>query len=364
MRTRERKRNEKMSGVTKVVITESAEQLKQLMNQQFQARSKERLQALYWLKTGHCRQIVEIAALLGRSRSTIHRWFQTYQKGGLAQLIGPGKKPGRKPHIPNWAIAKLEKRLQQPRGFNSYGEIQQWLESESGVKVKYHVVHELVRYRLGAKRKRPRPRRYNQDLKSVEDFPEQLGEKLLLLVDHLPTKSKIRYWCEDESRFGLKTIERMKITAKGVQPSGISQWVFQTFWLYGLVEPASGESFMWEYSHLDSVCFEAFLANFSEQYPEQIHMIQLDNSGAHTAANLDIPENIQLWFQPPYAPELNPIERLWRYIKDKLAWQLWSDLAALRQEVEYHLSKLTKSIVASVTGWDFILDALSVSGIF
>lgn len=353
-----------MSGVTKVVITESGDQLKEQMNQQFQAREKERLQALYWLKSGQCQQIIEIAALLGRSRSTIHRWFQAYQQGGLAKLIGPGKKPGRKPQIPDWAIAKLEKRLQQPRGFNSYGEIQQWLESECGIRVKYHVVHKLVRYGLGGKRKRPRPGHHNQDKEAVEDFPEQLGKDLLLLVDHLPTRSKIGYWCEDESRFGLKTIERTKITAKGVQPMGISQWVFQSFWLYGLVEPASGESFLWEFSHLDSVGFESFLAYFSEQYPQELHIIQLDNSGAHTAANLNIPENIQLWFQPPYAPELNPIERLWKFIKDKLAWQLWTDLAALRQELEFHLGQLTKPIIASLTGWDFILDALCVSGIF
>lgn len=110
----------------------------------------ERLQALYLLKSGKCQQIIEIAEILGRSRSTIHRWLHTYEQGGLAQLIGPGKKPGRKRLVPNWARAKLEKRLQQPRGFNSYREIQQWLESECGIKVKYHVVHELVRYRLGA----------------------------------------------------------------------------------------------------------------------------------------------------------------------------------------------------------------------
>ena len=264
-----------MSGVTKVVITESAEQLKQLMNQQFQARSKERLQALYWLKTGHCRQIVEIAALLGRSRSTIHRWFQTYQKGGLAQLIGLGNKPGRKRLVPDWAVAKLEKRLQQPRGFKSYRELQQWLESECGIKVRYHVVHELVRYRLGAKRKKPRPLRHNQDLEAVEDFPEQLTQDLLLLVADLPTTSKIRYWCEDESRFGLKTIERTKITAKGVQPVGVSQWVFKTVWLDGIVERVSGEYVLWEVSHLDSVCFEAFLNYFSQQYPDEMHIIQL-----------------------------------------------------------------------------------------
>ena len=77
-----------------------------------------------------------------------------------------------------------------------------------------------------------------------------------------------------------------------------------------------------------------------------------------------IPDNIQLLFQPPYSPELNPIERLWQFIKDKLAWQLWTDLEQLISEVEFHIRQLTQPIVASLTGWDSILDALSVSGIF
>jgi putative transposase len=41
---------------------------------------------------------------------------------------------------------------------------------------------------------------------------------------------------------------------------------------------------------------------------------QVDNSGAHTCHQINLPDNIQLLFQPPYAPELNPIERLWKFI--------------------------------------------------
>ena len=36
----------------------------------------------------------------------------------------------------------------------------------------------------------------------------------------------------------------------------------------------------------------------------------------------------------------------------------------LISEVEFHIRQLTPPIVASLTGWDSILDALSVSGIF
>ncbi|MGK7899353.1 MAG: transposase [Xenococcus sp. (in: cyanobacteria)] len=69
-------------------------------------------------------------------------------------------------------------------------------------------------------------------------------------------------------------------------------------------------------------------------------------------------------FQPSYSPELNPIERLWGFLKDKLAWQLCNSLEELISEVECKIRQLTQPIVASVTGLDFIYDALSVSGIF
>ncbi len=60
---------------------------------------------------------------------------------------------------------------------------------------------------------------------------------------------QIRYWCQDESRFGLKTMAGRKITLKGVKPIGIEDWKFDYFWLYALVEPLSGESFFWEFCH-------------------------------------------------------------------------------------------------------------------
>jgi len=47
----------------------------------------------------------------------------------------------------------------------------------------------------------------------------------------------IRYGCQDETRLGLKTIERKQITACGVKPLGKVQWEFVAYYLYGIVEP-------------------------------------------------------------------------------------------------------------------------------
>jgi hypothetical protein len=50
-------------------------------------------------------------------------------------------------------------------------------------------------------------------------------------------------------------------------------------------------------------------------------------------------------------------------IKKQLKWDLFDHLEQLRQKLSQVLLKLTSSKIASVTGWDFILEALSVANI-
>ena len=68
-----------------------------------------------------------------------------------------------------------------------------------------------------------------------------------------------------------------------------------------------------------------------------------------------------LLFQPAYSPEVNPIERLWGYLKEQLKWLRFEQIEELRESVRKELKKLTKEIIASLTGWEFILDGLSVA---
>ena len=63
---------------------------------------------------------------------------------------------------------------------------------------------------------------------------------------------KVRYWSQDESRMGLHTIQRRKLTGYGIKPQGKVQWDFTYLWLYGAVEALSGASFFYEFTHLDT----------------------------------------------------------------------------------------------------------------
>ncbi len=50
--------------------------------------------------------------------------------------------------------------------------------------------------------------------------------------------------------------------------------------------------------------------------PRRHVVLVLDNVGWHGSKRLQVPENITLLPLPPYCPELNPIERLWHWLKD------------------------------------------------
>ncbi|HEY9655580.1 MAG TPA: IS630 family transposase [Crinalium sp.] len=196
---------------------------------------------------------------------------------------------------------------------------------------------------------------------------KKLAENLALLVWYavvvLELQGPVRFFCEDETRLGLKTISGRKITAKGIKPQGKVQWQFKATYLYGIVEPATGAHFFYEFTHLNSDCFQAFLDLVSEQYKDCILIIQLDQAGAHKAKRLKLPANIILLFQPSHAPETNPIERVWQHFKLGLRWQLPKDLDELRLLMRARLETMTPTVIASLVGWNSILNALSVAGI-
>jgi hypothetical protein len=84
-------------------------------------------------------------------------------------------------------------------------------------------VHEVVRYKLKAKLKAPRPRSIKQH-KGVEEGFKKLPAWLELikkyLISPLEQRRQVRYWCKDESKFGLQTITGKLITLTGVKPVG------------------------------------------------------------------------------------------------------------------------------------------------
>jgi transposase len=156
----------------------------------------------------------------------------------------------------------------------------------------------------------------------------------------------------------LKTLTYRVITALGIKPRGLVQWPFEAFYTYGAVEPLTGESFFLIFSHLDSDCFQLFLDEFSQTYPDWLNVVHLDHGAFHKAKNLKIPEHVVLLFQPADSPDTNPIERVWQHLKKESSWVNFETLADLKENVCEQLNDLSHKIVASLAGYPFILSAL------
>ncbi len=146
-----------MANKFQAEVKESEEELKHRLHHSVTASSRERLQMLYWMKKDAIATRKELSEKLGRDESTIYRWMTRYRQGGLLSLLYVKTPPGKKSKISKEEMNRLKERLSQPQGFKSYGEIQDWIERELGLNFADKSVHKIVRYKLKAKLKTPRP---------------------------------------------------------------------------------------------------------------------------------------------------------------------------------------------------------------
>ncbi len=157
----------------------------------------------------------------------------------------------------------------------------------------------------------------------------------------------------DESRFGLLSIQRRCLTARGIKPIVPYQHRFKNFYLFGAYAPVSGDHFTLEMPYCNTDCFEAYLTAFSERRPDEFKVLILDNGAFHKAKRLNIPSNIALLFLPPYSPELNPAEQIWQYIKTRIANQIFDTLETLATTVGRIVTNLKPETIKSITNRKF-----------
>ncbi len=143
-------------------IHQSAEELKQRCKAARHPAKQQRLHALYLLASGQARSRQEVATLLGVDRNTVGRWLATYERGGLSALLAVYIPAGKRKPLTPEQLAQLQQALAQPHGFASYGAIRQWIADTFGVQLTYNAVHKLVRYKLRATLKVPRPSHIKQ----------------------------------------------------------------------------------------------------------------------------------------------------------------------------------------------------------
>ena len=133
----------------------------------------------------------------------------------------------------------------------------------------------------------------------------------------LPAGTEIELWWHDEARIGQKNRLTRRWARRGTRPSAVHDQ--RTLWatIFGAICPAKGKGAGLVLPYCDSAAMTAQLEEISHAVDPSAHAVLiLDQAGWHVSPKLRVPDNITLLFLPPRAPELNPVENIWQFMRD------------------------------------------------
>ena len=148
----------------------------------------------------------------------------------------------------------------------------------------------------------------------------------LKLPDHAKDKP-IEIWFQDEARIGQQGSLTRVWAKRGTRPRAPRDQRYKWAYIFGAVCPQRCATAALVLPAANTESMSMHLAEISRRVDANAHaMLILDGAGYHKATDLKLPDNITLVYLPPYAPELNPIENIWAYLRaNKLANTVYQD---------------------------------------
>jgi transposase len=99
-----------------------------------------------------------------------------------------------------------------------------------------------------------------------------------------------------------------------------------------------------------------YLAEMSAAFPDKEIMLIWDQAGWHKSKSLKVPKNIVLKSLPPYSPELNPVEKLWQWLKKHVCRnRLFAYMDDLMNTLAETLTKLTATRLMQLCQCSYLL---------
>lgn len=121
---------------------------------------------------------------------------------------------------------------------------------------------------------------------------------------------------QDEGRFGLLGDPRRCWAPKGVRPVVGARLVRQFTYAFSAVSPHDGVMDSLVLPFVNAETMSMFLTEVGSRHPNEFIVMVMDQAGWHIAEALEIPANMRIVFLPPYSPELNPAEHLWKSLRE------------------------------------------------
>jgi transposase len=287
---------------------------------------RERLLAVKWGLEGEL-TLEQIAARLGRARSSIQQWFDAFRRGGVEALLSLKRGKGPPSRLTAEMAQALARKLQAGECRRA-ADVHRWLLDTYGLKVQLASVYPYLKG-LGARLKVPRPCHEKHDPAAAVAFKATLHQKLASLK--VPVGQRVRLWVADEMRYGLQPVTRRVWALRNRRAVAPVHPRYQWGYVFGALQVgAEGAA---EFFYCPTVNLEgsrAFLAQVAASDPAATHVVLWDGAGFHPGdGDPGVPANVRLIALPPYSPELNPVEKLWDQLKDCLCNRVFANLESL-----------------------------------
>ena len=163
-------------------------------------------------------------------------------------------------------------------------------------------------------------------------------------------------WFQDEARIGQKGRVCHRWWLRGHRPPGLADKRFRYPSIFAAVEPATGADFCLVLPTVSTAAMRVFLQGLSASLAPDTHaVLVLDGAGWHGSRALVVPGNITLVPLPPYSPQLNPVERVWLYLRERfLSHRLHADYHAVRDAACEAWRRLTPGRLRSLTSYPWL----------
>jgi hypothetical protein len=180
-------------------------------------------------------------------------------------------------------------------------------------------------------------------------------KKTLQLLTELGNQAAKDVYFFDEGRFGLQSSLCRAWARKGSSYTVKVKQGYKNFYIYSAVAPKTGDQYSLFLPYVNTEMMQLYLDELSMYAHDQKIILIMDQAGWHKSRELIVPGNIQIWFLPPYSPELNPIERLWKRIKQNtLHNRIFNNLKQLETAVLDYFDTLTEDVLSNLCACSYI----------
>ena len=195
-----------------------------------------------------------------------------------------------------------------------------------------------------------RPRHPGQNIEIIEAFKKNFPRAPNAHLTGVPEETPIEIWFQDEARIGQKNGIVHQWAKRGTRPRQPADQRYENAYLFGAICPASGKGAALVPPNADTEAMQLHIDEISRNMAKGAHAVLImDRAGWHTTSHLDLPRNITPIFLPSRAPELNPVENIWQYMRPDwlssrvfddydviidAACEAWRKLVALPEEIK------------------------------